>query len=95
MTRQKEENKRMRVLVIDDDAGIRESLSDLLTMEDFDCAVAENGQEGLAMVEAMEPNLVVTDVQLPDMSGYQICQSVKRDPATKHLPVVMITGRFT
>jgi DNA-binding response OmpR family regulator len=38
---------------------------------------------------------VVTDIQLPDMSGYQVCQSLKRVPGLKHVPVVMITGRFT
>lgn len=84
-----------KILVVDDDAGIRESLKDLLALENFECSVATSGKEGLAMARAAQPQLVVTDVQLPDMSGYQLCQSLKRDPLSTHIPVVMITGRFT
>ena len=46
-------------------------------------------------MESTRPQLVVTDIQLPDMSGYQLCQSLKKDPASRHVPVVMMTGRFT
>src|SRR5262245_27181329 len=87
--------KKTMILVVDDDAGIRESLQDLFALEDFECAVADSGEKGLAMVESVKPKLVVTDIQLPDMSGYQLCQSLKKDPASRHVPVVMITGRFT
>ena len=83
------------IVVIDDDAGIRDSLTDLLALEDWDCVVAETGQGGLDLVESVKPRLVVTDVQLPDISGYQVCQEMKRDPDSRHIPVVMITGRFT
>src|SRR5690242_19546886 len=83
------------IVVVDDDAGIRESLNALLALENWDCAVAETGEEGIELVEALKPQLVVTDLQLPDMSGYQLCQNLKRDPDSRHVPVVMITGRFT
>jgi len=83
------------IVVIDDDAGIRDSLTDLLALEDWDCVVAETGQGGLDLVDSVKPHLVVTDVQLPDISGYQVCQEMKRDPDSRHIPVVMITGRFT
>ena len=88
-------SKSTTIVVIDDDAGIRDSLTDLLEMENWDCRVAETGQEGLDLIESVKPQLVVTDVQLPDISGYQVCQSLKRAPVSKDLPVVMITGRFT
>ena len=84
-----------KIVVVDDDAGIRESLKDLLALENWDCAVAETGEKGLALIQSLKPELVVTDVQLPDMSGYQLCQSLKRDPSYRGVPVVMITGRFT
>jgi len=84
-----------RILVVDDDAGIRESLKDLFALEDFECTVARSGEEGLAMVGSLKPQLVVTEIQLPDMSGYQLCQNLKKDPASRHVPVVMMTGRFT
>lgn len=84
-----------RVLVIDDDAGIRESLQDMLAMENFDCSVAETAEEGLELAETFRPEVIVTDVQLPDMSGYQVCQNIKKDEDTRDTRVVMITGRFT
>jgi len=95
MTKIKASCKLATIVVVDDDAGIRESLKDLLALENLDCAVAATAKEGLALVQSLRPQLLVTDVQLPDMSGYQLCQSLKRDPAYRGLPVVMITGRFT
>jgi len=88
-------SKNPTIVIIDDDAGIRDSLTDLLALEDWNCVAAETGQGGLDLIESVKPQLVVTDLQLPDMSGYQVCQSLKRAAASKHLPVVMITGRFT
>ncbi len=95
MSKNKSHSKSATIVVVDDDAGIRESMKDLLALEHWDCAVAKTAEEGLALVRSLKPQLLVTDVQLPDMSGYQLCQSLKRDPAYRGLPVVMITGRFT
>ncbi len=83
------------VLVIDDDAGMCESLKDLLSLEKVECASAETGKKGLAMVRSELPQLVVVDLQLPDMSGFQVCQMIKKEPALRHIPVVLMTGRFT
>ncbi len=83
------------VLVIDDDAGMCESLKDLLSLEHYECVSAETGKKGLAMVKSEQPQLIVVDLQLPDMSGFQLCQMLKKDPVLRQIPVVMITGRFT
>jgi len=83
------------IVVIDDDAGIRDSLADLLALENWKCVSTDTGKKGLDLVDDLKPQLVVTDVQLPDISGYQLCQEMKRDPSSKNIPVVMITGRFT
>lgn len=84
-----------RILVIDDDAGMRESLKDLFSLEDFDCEIAESGKKGLAMFELHHPQLVVVDAQLPDVSGFQLCQLMKKVPGNRRVPVVMVSGRFT
>ena len=84
-----------RILVIDDDAGMRESLQDLLSLEEFECDVAETGKKGMALFQLHRPQLVVLDSQLPDVSGFQVCQVMKKDPALRCTPVVMISGRFT
>ena len=91
----KPKTKQATIVVVDDDPGIRESLKDLMALENWACAVADTGAKGLELVESLQPQLVVTDIQLPDMSGYQLCQSLKRNPGSRHVPVVMITGRFT
>ena len=87
--------KKPTIVVVDDDAGIRDSLKDLMASESWNCAVAGTGEEGLELVKSLRPQLVVTDIQLPDMSGYQFCHTLKRGPGSRHVPVVMITGRFT
>jgi DNA-binding response OmpR family regulator len=84
-----------RILVIEDDAGMRESLKDLLSMEDFECDIADTGKKGLAMFELHKPQLVVLDAQLPDMSGYQVCQTMKKDLSQRRTPIIMVSGRFT
>jgi DNA-binding response OmpR family regulator len=83
------------ILVIDDDTSIRESLKDLFSLEGFECELAESGKAGIYMFESKDPDLVVTDVQLPDMSGYQLCQTLRRQPIGSRVPLVMISGRFT
>ena len=84
-----------KILVVDDDAGIRESLRDLFSLDNFECSVAASAEEGLALVASEKPELVVTDIQLPDMSGFQLCQTIKRNPDFRHVPIIMISGCFT
>ncbi len=83
------------IVVIDDDFGIRESVKDMLALENWDCVMAESGKEGLELIKALKPELVVVDLQLPDMSGFHLCKRIKRDPAMRETPIVIITGRFT
>ena len=84
-----------RILVIDDDASMRESLKDLFSMEEFECDIADSGKKGMAMFQLHHPQLVVVDAQLPDVSGFQLCQQMKKDTPSKHVAVVMVSGRFT
>src|SRR5262245_10749795 len=84
-----------RILIIEDDASMRESLQELFSMEHYECDMAETGTEGLEKFEERQPQLVVMDVQLPDVSGFQLCQILKKDPSTQRMPVVMVSGRFT
>jgi len=83
------------ILIIEDEASVRESIRDILSLENLDCTLAANGADGLAAIRDTHPRMVVTDIQLPDISGYQICQNLKRDPESRATPVVMMSGRFT
>jgi DNA-binding response OmpR family regulator len=83
------------VLVVEDDRSLRESICELLTLESLGVCVAGTGSEATLALEENDFNLAIVDVQLPDVSGYQLCQDMKRNPHWRKIPVVMITGRFT
>ncbi|MGV3720999.1 MAG: ATPase, T2SS/T4P/T4SS family, partial [Actinomycetota bacterium] len=81
-----------KVLVIDDDADTR-----LLTMRYLEKAsvkafAAANGMEGLAACRREQPDLVLLDVMMPDLDGYQVCAQLQRDPSTAYIPVIFLTG---
>lgn len=83
------------VLVIDDDEVLGEMIKDLLAEESYECVVATHGEEGLTLAREMCPAVVILDLMLPDVSGYQVCQRFREDPALQRIPVIMVTGRFT
>jgi len=82
----------IRVLVVDDSLPIRTqlklALSDITKNVDF----AEDGEQAMALLDENQYNIVFLDVVLPDVDGYKICKSVKRDPAKRKTPVVMLTS---
>ena len=84
-----------RILIIEDDASMRESLRELFSLDEFECEIADNGRKGLALFQLHRPQLVVLDAQLPDVSGFQVCQMLQKDTLLRRTPVVMLSGRFT
>jgi putative two-component system response regulator len=81
-----------RVLVVDDDNGITRLLTEALTRHGYDVDAVYDGLTALHVVRERTPDVVLLDVVLPGLSGYEICSTLKRDPATRLLPVVLITG---
>jgi two-component system alkaline phosphatase synthesis response regulator PhoP len=84
-----------RILVIDDDASISKLLSDVLTEEGFSVTTASCGEEGIKKVRQSKPNLVILDLRLPDMDGFQICQTLKKDKSVSSIPIIMLTVKST
>jgi len=80
-----------RILVIDDDASILKLVSDVLTEEGFSVITASCGEEGIKKVHRSKPNLVILDLRLPDMDGFQICQTLKKDKIVSNIPIIMLT----
>jgi two-component system cell cycle response regulator len=81
-----------RILVVDDiEANVR-LLEAKLTAEYYDVLTAYNGPEALARAAAEEPDVVLLDVMMPGMDGFQVCRRLKDDPATRHIPVVLVTA---
>jgi len=80
------------VLVCEDNADMRRLLAFLVGQE-FRVRVAKNGREGLAEVLRHRPDLVLTDVMMPEMSGTELCKALKSDPETQSIPVVLVTSK--
>ncbi|MGA7973298.1 MAG: PleD family two-component system response regulator [Pseudolabrys sp.] len=81
-----------RVLVVDDVPANVKLLEARLSAEYFDVATAFSGSEALAMAERAECDIVLLDVMMPDMDGFEVCRRLKSNPTTHHIPVVMVTA---
>lgn len=82
----------VRILIVDDDPGNREVFEIVLSREGYLIATAASGDEALALVAQQPPALILLDIMMPDMSGYQLLAKLKGNPATKHIRVLMITA---
>jgi two-component system cell cycle response regulator len=81
-----------RILVIDDiDANVR-LLEAKLTADYYEVLTATDGVTGLAIAAAEQPDIILLDVMMPGMDGFQVCRRLKEDPATRHIPVVLVTA---
>src|SRR5512136_975676 len=81
-----------RILVVDDTPGNVKLLVDLLVVKGYVASSAVNGEDALAMIAAQPPDLVLLDVMMPGLSGYDVCRRLRADPATALLPVVLCTS---
>ena len=81
-----------KILVVDDTPQNVKLLTDLLTVKGYSVVTAASGTEALARIEAERPDLVLLDVVMPGMSGYEVCQRIRADKANGIMPVVMVTA---
>jgi CheY-like chemotaxis protein len=81
-----------RVLIVEDDADIREALHELLEMAGYDASEAANGLEGLAAARRAPPDLIVLDLMMPVMDGWQFRRAQRSDPALASIPVIAISA---
>ena len=81
-----------RILVVDDTPANVKLLVDLLTLQGHAVTSATDGEQALAMVAAAPPDLVLLDIMMPGLSGYEVCRRLRADPATALLPVVLCTS---
>jgi two-component system, OmpR family, alkaline phosphatase synthesis response regulator PhoP len=80
------------VLVVDDDPLIGQFLVDVLDGKGFTVTVARNGKEGLEAARSQKPDLILLDVMMPELNGFQVCEALRRDAALEATPVVMLTA---
>jgi cyclic di-GMP phosphodiesterase len=92
LPQRRKSGRRPTVLVVDDGVANRELIEACLAGVECDVRLAEDGTRALAEIEAAPPDLVLLDVQMPGVDGYQVCQQIKADPKLRLVPVVMITA---
>jgi diguanylate cyclase (GGDEF)-like protein len=80
------------ILIVDDEPDILESISDLLEHAGYKTITAKNGTDALRLMSEKSPHLIILDLMLPDMNGYQICEKIRQDIVFRYIPVIMFTG---
>ena len=81
------------ILLVEDEPAQREMLAYNLEAEGFDVITADNGEDGLLMVEENNPDLIILDWMMPQLSGIEVCRRLKSNPKTRQIPVIMLSAR--
>ncbi|MEG3437703.1 EAL domain-containing response regulator [Pannus brasiliensis CCIBt3594] len=84
-----------RILVIEDEAPIRQLIQEILTSENYEVIEAENGERGLQSVFRDRPDLILCDVMMPGMDGYEVLRELQRYPAIRSIPFIFLTAKAT
>ena len=84
-----------RILVIEDNRAMREELVSILGFEGFDVLDAQDGQIGLRVAAGQRPDLILCDVMMPNLDGYETLEAVRADPSTAELPFVFLSAKAT
>ena len=80
------------ILVVEDQEDNRQIIRDMLSATDYELTEAENGEQALAAVAKQRPDLILMDIQLPIMDGYEATRRIKADPALKSIPIIAVTS---
>ena len=83
-----------RLLLADDSITIQKVVELVLAEEDFEIKAVSNGEEALNAIESFNPDIVLADIEMPKMNGYQLCEKIKQDPKTASEPVILLAGAF-
>ena len=81
------------ILIVDDEKNIAISVDYLLRREGFEVSVAHDGEEGLMLIKNKQPDLVLLDVMMPKLDGFQVCEAVRKDPALADVRIIMLTAK--
>jgi two-component system cell cycle response regulator DivK len=81
-----------RILVVEDQEDNRQIIRDMLAATDYEVMEAESGEQALAAIAIQRPDLILMDIQLPVMDGYEATRRIKADPALRSIPIIAITS---
>lgn len=83
-----------RVLLVDDEKDFVEVVTTRLESNNYEVISAYDGEEALQKVADSRPDLIILDIMLPKISGFDVCRKLKNDQAYKHIPIIMLTAKF-
>lgn len=81
-----------KILIIEDDSFLSEMYSTKLIQEGFETEIAVDGKQGINKIKDIKPDLVLLDIVLPKMDGFEILESIKKDPEFKNIPIILLTN---
>lgn len=87
--------QKKRILIVEDEESLLKLETILLTIKGFEVVGVFTGQNALDKLASEEFDLVLLDIMLPDIDGFEVCQIIRKDPRTVNLPIVMLTGKKT
>ncbi len=82
-----------KILIVEDEESLLKLESILLTSKGYEVVGATNGQAALDAVKKERPDLVLLDIMLPEIDGFEVCRRIKKDPDTEQIPVIMLTAK--
>ena len=82
-----------RILLVDDEPDIVETAAFMLQLHDYSVTTASCGVEGIQKAEEERPDLILLDIMMPDMDGYDVCMKLNENEGTKHIPIVVLTAK--
>ena len=83
----------IKFLIVDDEPDVVDSVSELFTLRNYNVVTATSGTKALEMVKKESPNIIILDIRMPDISGMEVCRLLKLDSRTKHIPILMLSGK--
>lgn len=81
-----------RILVVEDQEDNRKIVRDLVTTSGYELVEATTGEEGLELAESERPDLILMDIQLPGLDGYEVTRRIKANPGLRHIPIIVVTS---
>ncbi|MGA3179625.1 MAG: response regulator [Verrucomicrobiota bacterium] len=88
------DNQKPRILVIEDEPALLRVLSVVLKRAGFDVSIAATGTDGLRLADEQKCNLILCDIDLPDIRGFEVCRRIKQNPRLCIIPIILMSGRL-
>jgi len=90
-----QKSPKKKILIVDDDKNILEAFQECLSSHNFQTDIAQNGFEAGIKVMEFKPDLIILDLVMPEIDGFEVCHIIKKTPATKHIKIIVLTGYNT